>query len=40
MCITGNQTFIHIDPKEATYIILSARPYKGRLYDYFDPGHA
>lgn len=39
-CVTGDQTYYDIDPKEATIIILSAKPYRGKPGNYFDPGHA
>ena len=38
--VSGDTTYYMVDPKEATYIMLCAKPYSGRLYDYFDPGHA
>lgn len=40
LCVTGDQTYYNIDPREATLILLSARPYGGKLHDYLDPGHA
>jgi len=39
-CVSGDQTYYHLDPKEATLIMLSAKPYKGKPGNYFDPGHA
>ena len=39
-CVSGDQTYYHLDPKETTLILLSARPYKGKPGFYFDPGHA
>ena len=39
-CVTGDTTYYYVDPKEATYIILSAHPKTNKIFSHFDPGHA
>jgi hypothetical protein len=40
LVVSGDQTYYNLEPRQATLILLSAQPYTGRIYDYFDPGHA
>ena len=41
MCIKGFETtYYYLDPKETTFILLSATPRNNRLSNYFNPGHA
>lgn len=40
LVVSGDQTYYNIDPKQATFIILSAQRYSGKIHEYFDPGHA
>lgn len=40
LVVSGDQTYYNLDPKEATFIMLSAHPYNGKIFEYFDPGHA
>lgn len=39
-CVTGDQTYYSLEPKETTFILLVAQPRPNKLSNYFDPGHA